>query len=411
MKKKTRNRIIIAFIMVLLVVGSSVGTFYVAANIFQGKIFIDSKNTINFSDDASKGKIAKFREVKNKIDEDFYGEYSEDNLIEGAIGGMVDALGDPYTKYYTKEEMEERNNQLNGFYYGIGVSVTQQSDGYLLIEDVTSGSPAMESGIARGDVIISIDNVDLLEMTYEEVFDILKTNEKKINLGLKRGADKLHVDVTVRVIEVVSVSSKIIDGDIGYIIIRQFDSKTANAFENELKVLLGKGIKYLIIDLRNNGGGLASEMSRIADTILPEGDLIYYEVDRKGETISSKYSDVNSTNVPIAVLVNGNTASASELLSSALRDNLNVPLIGTKSFGKSIAQEGIVLQEDGSGLVITISQYYTKSGYNIQGKGLVPDYEVELNKDYAKVAVDNIPEGKDNQLNKAIEVVTKASNE
>lgn len=407
MRKKTRNFIIIGSIMVLLVVASSMVSFYVAENIFKNESFIYESKNISFGKEASSNKISKFKAIKNKIDNDYYREYNIDELIEGAIKGMVNALGDPYTRYYTKDEMEERRNQLSGYYYGIGVTITEQTKDYLVIGEVKDNSPAMEADLQEGDKIVAIDNKEISEWTTDEIIDILRTEGKEIEFGIQRGEDKFSVTLTVRAINIISVTSRELEPTIGYIHISQFDTKSANNFENELKILIGKGVEGIVLDLRNNGGGLASEMSRIADSILPEGKLIYYVVDKSGETLETQYSTVNSVNVPIVVLMNHKTASAAELLASTLRDNLNVKLIGTKTFGKAVAQETINFHTDGSGLVITVSQYYTPSKVNIQDNGLKPDVEIELEDEYIDMAVDKIPPEKDIQLNSAIEELKK----
>jgi len=393
--------------MVILVAVSSIVSFHIAERIFMGEGFAYESKNVSFGDNASNEKLSKLRTVLNKIQNDYYKDYSMDDLIEGAIKGIVNALGDPYTRYYTREEMEQRRNQLSGYYYGIGVTISEQTPDYLVIGEVKENSPAAEAELQEGDRIVAIDGKLIREWSIDSIINLLRTEGQEIELEINRDGESFSVTLTVRAIDIVSVTAREINAEIGYIHISQFDTKAANLFENELKILVGKGIKGLVLDLRNNGGGLATEMTRIADTILPGGMQIYYVVDKTGKTLETQYATADGINIPIVILINEKTASAAEILASTLRDNLGSKMVGKNSFGKAVAQETVSFYSDGSGLVITVSQYFTPSKVNIQDKGLKPDIEVDLPEHLQSVDIEKIPPEEDTQLEQAVSELKK----
>ena len=403
--KDIKNKIIIAAVMVCLVAATSAISFFISFKIFENKSIVEPSTKISFDgENVDLSKIAKFQEVKRRIDESFYMEYDENDLIEGAIKGMVEALGDPYTQYIQKEDMDDRNNHIKGQYYGVGATIINDGE-KLTITEVKPNSPAEESGLKVNDIILKIDDKSISDYTSDELNSLFKEDGRKIKFSIDRSGETVEAEITVSIIVEQSVVSRKLDDETGYIQILMFDTKASSEFESQLNILMGQDIKQLVIDLRNNGGGLANEMSKIADTILPDGALIYSEKDKNGKEINVKYSDERSVNIPIVVLINGNTASASEILSSALRDSNKAILVGEKSFGKAISQQTISMGDDGSGLVITVSQYYTASGKNIQGEGLVPDAIVEPLEEYKNSDIKDIPADKDVQLAKAVELV------
>ena len=391
----------------MLVGVTSFVTFRAARRAFEDESFITKSNKISFNEEkVDEALIAKFKDIKSRIESDFYLSYDENLLVDGAIRGMVDGLNDPYTKYYTKQQMKDRNNSLQGEYIGIGVEIAEQKEDYIRVGSVKDDTPAAYAGIIAGDKIVAIDGKNLSEYIDVNILDIFAEINRKIALELVRGEDSLNVELTVSSIVEQSVFSEMIDDKIGYVRIAMFDAKVSKDFMTEIDGLLTRGMKFMVLDLRHNNGGLASEMSRIADSILPDGAMIYYERDNKNEKKQVKFSDAKALNIPIVILVNGSTASSAEILASALKDNDMAKLVGTKTYGKAVSQVTIPYS-DGTGLVLTISQYFTKSEDNIQGVGLTPDVVIEPLEEYKNTKVQYIPRESDVQLEEAIKVLTK----
>ncbi len=395
----------------VLIALTAVISFKTAYNSFEDEFFLNKSNKISFNEDEVDADIiSKFMEIKRRIETEYFLEYDENNLVEGAIKGMVDGLGDPYTKYYSAQEMKDRESKLQGEYVGTGISVSVQTEEYILVGSVKDDTPADYAEIKAGDRIVAIDGKTLAEYTNDEIWNMFTENGRTIVLSIIRGEESVEADLTVNNIVEQTVFSEMLDPQTGYIRISMFDANCSADFETEIDGLLKKGMKQLILDLRNNSGGLASEMSRIADSILPDGELMYYEIDRSGEKKNVKYSDAKALSIPIVVLVNGSTASAAEVMASMMRDSGSAELVGTKTYGKVAAQITVPF-EDGTGLVFTVSQYYTKSGYNIQDTGLLPDKEIEPMEEYKNTSVQYIPRENDVQLNAALELLNGESDE
>ena len=396
-----------AFIIAGILIGAtSFITYRAAYRSFEDQNFIVKNNNINFDSKADKKLIDKFKEIQKYIKDNFYLPYNENSLVEGSITGMVDGLGDPYTKYYNAQQIKERTDQLQGEYIGIGAEISFQDQNYILIGDVKDNTPAADAGIKPLDKIIAIDGKKISDYKNNEYWDLFAEQGKKIDLTLLRDQDTIEVELTVSKIVEQSVFSDMLTDNVGYIRISMFDAKVSRDYQTELDALLNKSMEKLVLDLRDNGGGLVSEMSKIASSILRDGDLIYYEVDKSGEKKQVTYAKEQSLNIPVVVLINENTASAAEILASALRDNGRVKLVGMKTYGKAVSQVTKMF-DDGTGLVITISQYYTKSGYNIQNTGLKPDggYEIESSDEYKNTKVQYIPRENDLQLNTALDLL------
>ena len=320
---------------------------------------------------------------------------------------MLVGLDDPYAAYYTKEEYQSLMDSTNGSYYGIGVEMSQNmTTGIITITRVFEGSPAEEAGLLPGDVIYRVDDEEVTGEDLTKVVSKVKGAEGTtipISVAREGESDYLTFDVERRMIEISTVAHKLLDGNIGYISVTSFDDVTVNQFLAALDDLENQGETALIIDLRNNGGGLVSSACSMLDRLLPEGLIVYTE-DKYGNRDEMKSDVENYFDKPLVLLVNGNSASASEIFAGAIKDYGIGTLVGTQTFGKGIVQK-IYPLSDGTAVKLTVSKYYTPNGNNIHGIGIAPDVEVELDPAVANEVV--IPEEKDNQLQKAMEILTE----
>lgn len=327
-------------------------------------------------------------------------EVDSDTLREGAYEGIVNALGDPYSVYYTKEEAEELFQDTEGIYYGIGAYVQLDSvTGYGMISGTIKGAPAEEVGLRAGDIIYKVEGEDMGGLELSQVVARIKGEEgTKVHITLVRDGEELEVDVERRKVESPTVSYEMLDEQKGYVQITEFDDVTVHQFEEALEFLKDNKAQGMILDLRANPGGSLNAVVEIADMLLGDG-LILYTEDKQGNCDEYRSDADIAIDIPIVVLVDGNSASASEVLSGALKDHEKATLVGTTTFGKGIVQT-IRSLKDGSALKLTISAYYTPSGTNIHGTGIEPDVVVEFDSEayYGE-------EHFDNQLDKAKEVL------
>ena len=311
--------------------------------------------------------------IASMLENNYIENFDDTELSEKMYAAMTDAMDDPYTCYLTKEQMMAFTDDSSGRMSGIGVVIAEE-DGHCVIKEVLEGSPAEKAGIKAGDIITEIDGTDVSGMPITEISAMTKGVENtNVNISVMRGTKRLDFNVERKSIELKYVTGKC-DGNIGYIKITEFSQVAAEQFKTMLADLEKQNIKGLIIDLRNNPGGIIDVVAEIADTILPEG-LITYTVDKYGNR-RDILSAEGELDMPVAVLVNGGSASASELLAGALQDRKKGIIIGTQTFGKGIVQ-GLYSLSDGSGLKITIQKYYTPNGVCINGIGITPDYVIE----------------------------------
>ncbi|MEN6316059.1 MAG: S41 family peptidase [Clostridiaceae bacterium] len=350
--------------------------------------------------------VNKFNEVRKILKEDYYLEVDENKLVEGAVGGLAESLKDPYTVYFNKDQMKSFMEKSEGSYVGIGVTVNTDVNGLLTIIEPFENSPAQQAGMQKGDKIVKVDNKDVTGISDENmIISLIKGKENtKVKITVYRpDEDKyLQFDVVRKRIKASNIKSEIINGNIGYIKLVMFDSEIADYFRNDLEKMLKKGIKGLIIDLRDNPGGSYEQVVKIADSLLPEGTIVYTE-DREGKK-DVKLSNKAAYDLPLVILTNGNSASASEILAGAVKDNGRGTLVGTNTFGKGLVQE-LRMLADGSGIKVTISRYFTPSGVCIHGVGIKPDIEIDVPDEYKDIPVSQIPRNKDVQLQSAIEAV------
>ena len=350
---------------------------------------------------------AKINHVKQMVQQYYVESVDEEVLLEGAIRGVVAALRDPYSRYMSKEEYAEMMEETSSQYTGIGVVVTVDTkDNLITVVSPFEGSPGEKAGMLPGDKIIKVDGVDVWGDKLSEAVNMLKGPAKTdVVVTIVRGDMSRARDITITrdVITIETVSHKLLEGDIGYIRINRFYQKTSNEFNDALEQLYAQDIKALVIDVRNNPGGLMPEVVKITDRLVPEGIIVYTEDREQKKQVF--YSREEEIDVPLAVLINGGSASASEILAGAVRDHEKGILVGDTTFGKGVVQITVPIY-DGSGIIITTSQYYTPSGISIHEEGVGPDIEIVFPEDFEK-SITQITEEEDVQLQKAIEVIKK----
>lgn len=338
--------------------------------------------------------------LKKLIDETYLHDIKEKDLNEGIYKGYVEGLGDQYSAYYDKKETKELSESLDGSFSGIGAVMTQDaSSGVITITQVYDDSPAKKAGIKAGDILYRVEEKTVTGKDLDKVVSWIKGKKgTKVNLTLLRGtnSDKIKVTATRDVINVETVKYKVLENQIGYISISEFDSVTGAQFAKALKQLQKKNIEGLVVDLRNNPGGSLSTVCDILDSILPKG-LIVYTKDKNGKKEEYTSDEKHRLNLPMSVLVNGQSASASEIFAGAVQDYGKAEIIGTQTYGKGVVQNLFDLKDD-TCVKLTTSEYFTPKGRNIDGKGITPDVKIE----YKYNAKD--PKA-DNQLDKAVSVV------
>ncbi len=353
----------------------------------------------------SKAVDTKIAAIKQIIDKYYLEDANETDLVDGMYKGLVDGLGDPYSVYYTAEEFTSMMESTNGVYCGIGVTVSQDPDtGVITLVKPFENSPGLEAGILPGDLLYKVNGTEVTGMELSAVVAMIKGEEGTlVELSIIREGESEELTITVerRQIEIPTISYEMLADNIGYIYISEFDTVTESQFISALEDLNNQGITGLVVDLRDNPGGNLDVVNSILDQILPEGLIVYTE-DKYGEKDEYKSDEEHQFNKPLTVLVNGNSASASEIFAGAVKDYGIGTIVGTTTFGKGIVQRLIELG-DGTAMKLTISKYYTPNGYNIHGIGIEPDVEIELDDTLKTQAV--ITHDEDNQLQKAIEII------
>lgn len=348
---------------------------------------------------------AKIRQIEEMLDTYYVEDYDKELAEELMYTGLVAGVGDPYTYYLSADSLAEQVEKNSGHFVGIGVEIYAGDDGYIVVSSVTPGGPAEAAGILAEDKITEVDGESITGKAAADVSALVKGEEgTDVTLTIFREStgEVLEKTVTRQDIQVQTVSWRMMDDNIGYISITNFRENTYNQFKEALDTLEAEGMEKLVLDLRNNTGGLVKSAHEIGEELLPEGIMVY-TMDKEGNREDTLCDDVYN-DVPMVVLVNGNSASAAEILAGAIQDTGRGELIGTTTFGKGLVQRLFTLP-DGSGLNVTIQKYYTPNGTSIHGVGITPDYEVELPEEYAQQT--NIPAEADTQLQKAVEVLSE----
>ena len=348
-------------------------------------------------------------EIEALINAYYLDEIDAQQIEDTLYTGMVAGLDDPYSVYYTQEQLESMEEATSGEYSGIGATLSQDPDTKeISVVSCFEGTPAEEAGLQPGDVITGWNGNPVSDMELSELVSKIKTDpDEHLTLSIERDGEELEVELTRRAVEVPTVEYEMLGDQIGYIRLLEFDEVTAQQFEEAMSDLESQGIEKLIIDVRNNPGGVLQTVCDMLDQLLPEGMIVYTE-DKNGKRTEYTSDEEHQFTKPLAVRVNGNSASASEIFAGAIQDYGMGTIVGTTTFGKGIVQK-IFYLSDGTGLKLTMAKYYTPKGHDIHKKGIQPDVEVELDEDLQNQS--SISHEEDNQLKKAISILQEQDQE
>ena len=383
----------------------------IAAAVKKGYIRPDTDGSIYIQSETYDGNTGIGTEAEQKLNlidqtlKDFYFDDIDDSkVLDNIYKAYVNAYGDKYTVYYTADEYAKIQESSNGAYYGIGVVVRKNEDGTILVVEPYDGAPGKEAGMRKNDVIVTVNGESVADQDLNSVVAKIKGDEgTTVNIGIRRdGSDDIaELTVTRRKVEIKTVAYEMLDDSVGLITISEFDKVTAQQFKEAYAQLETLGMKGLVIDIRSNPGGLLNVVVDMLDEILPDGLIVYTE-DKYGNRQEYNGSNPDVIDVPLAVLVNGESASASEIFAGAVQDYGAGTIIGTQTFGKGIVQT-IRRMSDGSAIKYTMAKYFTPKGQDIHGHGVTPDIVEELSDEFNNLT--EYDASKDNQLQKAIEVI------
>ena len=348
--------------------------------------------------------VQKIEYLEKMIDQEYLGEVDNAEMAEGIYAGLVYGLGDVYSRYYTADEYAQETASTDGAYAGIGVSIQKNKNGGVQIAECYEGGPGAEAGLQTGDVITAINDTDVTDMELSDVVSLIRENkDKTIVLTVFRENEEKSREISVDVtdVELPSVFGEMLDKKTGYIQITQFTGVTPQQYKDMFAELKDKGMERLVIDLRDNPGGLLTSVCDILREILPEGLIVYTE-DKYGNREEETCDGKHQLDMPLAVLVNENSASASEIFAGAVQHHEVGTIVGTTTYGKGVVQELRQLS-DGSAVKLTVSNYYTPNGNSINKVGIKPDVEVKLASELLNK--DEITHEEDNQLQKALNVI------
>ena len=387
----------------LMIVALSVFITFMITSISLYTYFVENPVSVsanNTNKDIS-SKLTKYREI---IDKYFLGDVDDEKLEEGAIKGYIEGLGDPYTEYISKEDMDTYLDDTMGNFVGIGIYMIKNTQyDKIQVLSTIKGGPAEKVGIQAGDLIVSVDGVDYKASDMTVASNNIKGEAgTKVVVEILRGAETIKYEITREKVKVNQVEGKVISNNIGYIQFTSFDETTAEDFKAKYEELAKQNIKSLIIDLRNNGGGIVDQALEIADYMTDKDSVLLYEVDKNNKETVRKSKNDAIINMPIIILTNEGTASASEILAGALKDLGKAKTVGTTTYGKGVIQQ-ILKLNDGSGIKITIEEYQTPNRNKIHKVGIEPDEKVELPESVQNSL--SIKESEDTQLQKAIEML------
>jgi carboxyl-terminal processing protease len=388
---------VVVTLMLVILVGSCC---LIYVKVIKAVRLVDTSGAQSVTDESVNEKLGVLEDI---IDEYYWQDVDEQTLEDGVYKGLLDSLDDPYSVYYTTDELIALQEQTEGVYYGIGAYISQDTEsGYVKISGIIKNTPAEESGLEAGDYIYQVDGEDMYDKDSSYVVSKIKGEENTyVTITVIREGETEPIDISVqrRKIESPTVEYEMYDNGMAYIQITEFDLVTTSQFEEAYEQAKAEGMQGLIIDLRSNPGGNLSTVCEIARDILPKGLIVYTE-DKYGQREEYTCDGKNEIQVPLVVLTNGNSASASEILAGAIKDYGIGKLVGTTTYGKGIVQKVINLY-DGTAVKLTVSSYFTPAGNNIHKIGIEPDVEVEFDSALYK------EEGTDNQLEKAKEVLAE----
>lgn len=390
-------KIIMLIIMTALVTFmiTSIGMYNFYTKTSKGKQEIIQKIEIPNSLEALDVKIQGINEY---LDDYYIGEIDKEKMIESAVKGYVEGLQDAYTEYLTKEEYDELLVSVKGDYVGIGIYMTMDSNNNIIVLMPIEGSPAEKEGLETGDIILSINGESCSEMDLNMASTKIKGEENTtVNLEIQRGTDILNKTIERKKVEIADSKAEVLDNNIGYIELTVFDEGCAENIERYLRDFQNKGIKSVILDLRNNTGGIVSEAIELSELFVGKGNVIMRSYDKKNQETVITSSKEKMGDFELVILVNEYSASATEIVSAALQDNKAATIVGTTTFGKGVMQEILPIFNKTAALKITIEEFKTPNGNKINKVGITPDVEVELDS----------TSNADTQLQKAIELLSK----
>lgn len=353
-------------------------------------------------------RYARLEEVYQRLMGEYYKELDSDTLVQGAIDGMMESVGDPYTFYYTPEDLAKMYEDHNGQYCGVGMLVSSDKQGRLVVLRVFKNSPAQTAGLLPGDVILSADG-EAVSAETTEAMNMATARIKGeagtyVRLSVLRKEQTLELDIERNNVSVNRVEYQILDGNVGYLVLYEFFGDAVSGVREALNAFEEAGVRGIIFDVRSNTGGQLDICLDICDMVLPEGLIVYTE-DRNGRR-ENYYSNADRCEIPMVVLVNEMSASASEIFAASIQDYGVAKIVGTKTFGKGIVQTQYEFPSDGAGMQLTTSRYFTPKGRSIHGEGVTPDVVVEMNDSYdASIYAPDM--NNDNQLKTAYDVLLK----
>ena len=380
--------------MVFLLVGIIIGTglCFILYNYGDSKMLKASVTSTN-------NKFDSLYEAYDTLKNDYYKDLDDEKLIEGAIDGMLNATEDEHTMFFNKSEKEQFETNLTGTYYGIGAQVAKVEEDSIVTR-IFDNSPAKKAGLKPGDIFISVDGENVKGIELDDLVSRLKSDKNKIATVLvNRDGEEIEIKIEKSIVEIPSISTEMLDDNIGYMYISIFGMNTDDEFDKALNELKEKGMEKLIIDLRDNSGGYLSTVTNMISKFVDKNTVIYQIKDKNKIT---KYTALNNETLDYktVILVNENSASASEIMSSALQEQYGATIVGTKTYGKGTVQQTKDLS-NGTLIKYTIEEWLTSNGKSIEKEGVTPDVEIELSEEYF-----NTYEKKDdNQLQKAIELL------
>lgn len=405
-KKRNYKKIISILLIVIIFIFSNIGFFLAGNNLALSGIRFRNSSAQAMGDLSEINDVQKYQllfQVRDTLLAQYDGEIDDNQLLEAAIKGMTSSLNDPYTVFMNKEEYKSFVEQSEGHFVGIGAQLGIKEEKPTVVSPI-EGSPAEAAGLKAGDIILKVDDKDVSGMALDTIVGMVR-GEQGVSVKLtvlRNEKDTIDINIVRDVIKVVTVKGEIVDGNIGYIQIASFDEDVAKDFKEKIIELKVQGMKGMILDLRGNPGGFLNEAVEVASQFIEKGKVVTYTIDKYGKKNESKSVGGEAEGMPLTILIDGGSASASEVVTGALRDYEAGTIVGTTSFGKGIVQQLIQLNNGEAGLKVTTSKYYTPNGENIHKVGIKPDIEVTisdevLQQEYSK----NI----DSQYLKALEVI------
>lgn len=391
-------------LILLTIVITFILTTVLMYNLLKGRIDTSNFITSSKSDSQLIQTLHRFREL---IDTEYIGgEIDEQALVDGAVKGYVEALGDPFSQYYTAEEMDDIMAETMGNYIGVGMYLGSDLVNNIIYLWPMEGSPAEKAGVQNEDILLKVNGIAYSAEETDQAVDVMKQGNagETVTLEVKRGEETLEIVVTKEKIILKHTSARMIDEEIGLIQIENFDGGAAEEFKTKYQELEAKGMKKLIVDIRNNGGGIVEEALTISDLFLEKDQIMLIQKDKSNPEKVSKSENDPMIKMPVVVLTNEQSASAAEIFAAALKENDRAKLVGTTTYGKGIIQT-MRQFSDGSGIKLTTDEFLTPKRNKIHGVGISPDVEVKLDPVIAAKPV--IEESEDLQLQKAIEEIKK----